>query len=200
MCHLRALRLGDRPRLPTVRPDLSRLELVSDTAPGPRTLRPEGSAAGTHRQHMCPGRGRARPSAHLDDERVLKHGVTHDPQPLVLHARTDVCHGQRPSGRRADLADRAAHGLFLLFPSREVLPGLSLIWHPGDLRDQTPISEMQAHRVLPYMGTLAPREPLRPAPHGQGVHPAARQVRKWSAPTCGAPAERVNAATFFEVI
>ena len=68
-------------------------------------------------------------AAHLDDERVLKHGIPHDPQPLVLHARPDVGHGQGPPRGRADLADRAAHRLLLL-PSPGVLAGALGLWHP----------------------------------------------------------------------
>lgn len=67
-------------------------------------------------------------AAHLDDERVLKHGIPHDPQPLVLHARPDVGHGQGPPRGWADLADRAAHRLLL--PSHEVLAGALCLRHP----------------------------------------------------------------------
>lgn len=69
-------------------------------------------------------------TAHLDDERVLKHGISHDPQPLVLHARLDVGHGQGPPRGWADLADRAAHRRLLL-PSRGVVAGGPGFWHPG---------------------------------------------------------------------
>lgn len=86
-------------------------------------------------------RGRARRvagvrAAHLDDERVLKHGIPHDPQPLVLHSRPDVGHGQGPPRRRADVADRAAHRLLLL-PSHEVLTGALGLWHPGGHGEST---------------------------------------------------------------
>lgn len=69
-------------------------------------------------------------AAHLDDERVLKHGIPHDPQPLVLHARPDVGHSQGPPWGRADLADRAARRLLLLL-SQEVLAGAPGLRHPG---------------------------------------------------------------------
>lgn len=89
----------------------------------------------------CSVRGRARKgggvwAAHLQDERVLKHGIAHDPQPLVLHSRPDVCHGQRPSWGWADLTDGMVHRLLLL-PWPEVLVGAFDLWHPGGRREST---------------------------------------------------------------
>lgn len=104
----------------------------------PRARAGRGVTPGPRR---CSVGGRARGvagvrAAHLDDERVLKHGIPHDPQPLVLHSRPDVGHGQGPPRGRADVADRAAHRLLLL-PSHEVLTGALGLWHPGGHGEST---------------------------------------------------------------
>lgn len=96
-----------------------------------------GRTGGNPRPRGCPLRGRAERGRwvwggpHLDDERILKHGIPHDPQPLVLHARPDVGHGQGPPRGWADLADGAVDRRLLLLPSREVLAGVPGLWHPG---------------------------------------------------------------------
>ena len=100
-----------------------------------------GLDAWTPRATWVLSEGRARKggdvwAAHLDNKRVLKHGIAHDPQPLVLHARPDVCHGQGPSWGWADLADGAAHWLLLL-PWQEVLAGALDLWHLGGRGEST---------------------------------------------------------------
>jgi hypothetical protein len=118
-----------------------------------------GLGSGNLRWRGCPGLGeRDRavgvPLAHLDDERVLKHGVPDDPQPLVLHSRADVGHRQGPPRGRADLADRAARWLLLLLPSDGVLTGTLGLRHPGG----------RGESALPQDGESWPRRRTAPPP------------------------------------
>lgn len=161
------------------------------TAWGPRSV---GTGAGAPSAALGPGpwgqgwtrappderalsEGRARKGSHLDDERVLKHGIPHDPQPLVLHARPDVGHGQGPPRGRADLADGAAHRL--LRPSQGVRAGALGLWHPGGRGESTRgwtrcASQLGAPRGAPRSPPLGPHHldrgvrPRLRAPSGAG--------------------------------
>lgn len=121
--------------------------------------------------------------SHLDDERVLKHGIPHDPQPLVLHARPDVSHGQGPPRGRADLADRAVHRLL---PSHEVVAGALGLWHPGGRRESTRGLSPARFPAWGPRAQLLGAHRLDPTTWTPGWAPAAGLPQERGAPTSAA--------------